>query len=177
LVIAPTNADKKPELTTDNPSLLDLYATSFSNSDFRIDGFENINQPEAIGRVNYTLLGNINYRTKYIIYYIPHSQYTFGLIKSLGSVSKEIVNAVDGTINFNTRNLLDSSSVMLKDLAFSGTVYIFYEDDILSDDQIAHITSEFKASGQSLQLRSAEYKIRAWDQIKLGRLPKSPRFE
>jgi hypothetical protein len=66
---------------------------------------------------------------------------------------------------------------MVKDFVFSGAVYIFYEDDILSDDQIASITSEFKASGQSLQLRSMEYKIRAWDQIKLGRLPKIPRFE
>jgi hypothetical protein len=162
---------------TSTPSLLDLYATSFVNTYFRIEGFQDINEPEAVGRVNYAVLGNMSSRTKFIIYYVPHSKFTIGLIKSLAGSGKEIVNAVDGTINFNTTNLLDSSSAMLRDFVFSGAIYIFYEDDILNQDQIAGIVSEFKLNGQSLQLRSMEYKIRAWDQIKLGRLPKIPRFE
>jgi hypothetical protein len=157
-VIIPISTENKPQSVTDTPSLLDLYAASFSNSDFRFDGFEDINEPEAIGRVNYTLLGNISSRTKFIIYYVPHSQFTLGLIKILASQSIGIVNAVDGTISLQTSNLLDSSSVMLKDFVFSGAVYIFYEDDILSQDQIASVTSEFlPVSLQSLRRAASLY--------------------
>jgi hypothetical protein len=172
----PTGVASNDELT-DEPSILDLYVNGFPNVDIRIDGFTDINEPGAAGRVNYTIMGDFSSNTKFVLYYIPHAKDTLALIKSLRTSSKDIVDAVDGTINVNTKNMLNSSSVRIKDFIFSGSVYIFYEDDILSTEQISQITASYKEAGQIVQFRSSEFKLKVWDEIRLGRFPKMLRYE
>ena len=164
------------ENVTSNPSILDLYVNAFNKADIRIDGFEDIDEPVAT-RVNYTVLGDIGSKTKYILYYIPHSKDILGAINALRTSGKDILAGVDATVHVRTRNLLDDRSEMLKDFMFSGAVYIFYEDDILDNDQIDNITLSYRQIGETLWLRSAEFKLKVWDEIKLGRISRMPRYE
>ena len=99
------------------------------------------------------------------------------MINTLKTATREVINSIDRTIDFNTKNKLNSSSVNIKDFTLSGSVYIYYEDDILTSEQVAQITAAYRESGQMVQLRSSEFKLKVWDQIKLGQFPKMRRYE
>lgn len=157
--------------------MLDLYVNSFDEFEIRVDGFSNINETGGVTRVNYTIVGDLNSKTKYMLYYVPHSRDTLSLIYTLKTFSKSIISIVDDSLSLKTKNQLDNYSVMLRDFSFSGAVYIYYEDDILDNDQAYKITSSYREAGQTLQLRSLDFKLKAWDEIKLGRLSKMRRYK
>jgi hypothetical protein len=127
--------------------------------------------------VYYNVLANFNSNTKFISFYLPSSNDTLKFIYYLKDAGADIINSVDKTINFKTKNVLNTSSVDLKDFMFSRTAHIFYENDILDLKNISDLTDLYKANNELVQFHSTDYKLRVWDEIKLGRVSKVRAYE
>ena len=93
-------------------------------SEIMVDGFSNINETGGVTRVNYTIVGDLNSKTKYMLYYVPHSRDTLSLIYTLKTFSKSIISIINNTLSLKTKNQLDNYSVCLE-ISVSLVLYIY----------------------------------------------------
>jgi hypothetical protein len=162
---------------TSTPSIFDLYANSFPKENLRIDGFTILDiAPGRSWRINYSIIGDFSSNTKFAVFYLPHSKDTVDMIKFIKTDAKMIIDSIDSNISLNTKDIMNTSSVSLKDFVYSGTIYVYYEDEILDTALSSQITSDYKHDANILQLRSSEFKLKIWNEIKLGRVPPMKRY-
>jgi hypothetical protein len=162
----------------EQPSLLSLFMNALKPAaGMKVFGFSDIVNQAFSGRVYYNIHADFVSNSKFISFYLPHSDNTLNVIYYLMDKNIDVIESVDGALNFTFKNILNSSGVNLRDFIFSRTVHIFYEDEVLDLRKIADLTEMYKLHNELVQFHSSEYKLLVWDQIKLGHVSKIKAYE
>lgn len=97
-------------------------------------------------------------KTKFLGFYIFSSSHSYGACEFLVGECEKVMRDIE---SLTGEMATDSASTSLRDLTFSGRVYIYYEDD-LSLQQLADLERLYKSKGLSVIFRSHEYMMRRW---------------
>jgi len=148
------------------PTLLDLFKKDFpgvvSLSDKGFDLQDSTGQVGA--HVDWRLLMDFPSKSEFIAFYVPP-------VRDEVPVCIALIDTVHPTINRVSQNLDASAgfageSTSLRDLTFSGRVFIYHEWP-LSNKQKADIVEAYSAKGLDVQFRGVDYlgeKLIAWHQ-------------
>jgi hypothetical protein len=94
-------------------------------------------------------------RTKFIAFYVPSFPDIFAVCCSLPHMIRVVFETTDKSIEIKTTDSVNTPTA-LKDLAFTGRIYIYYEDD-LSFQQLATIQAAFSEQNVDVQFRGPAY--------------------
>jgi hypothetical protein len=160
---------------TDEPSLLTLFMNLLQPKPGSVvNGFTEDNATG--GRVYYNIYFDFRSNSKYLAFYVPHINNALSVIRDLASEYRSLISSVDGSVNFDTRALGNTSSVATRNYMFSGAIYVFHED-FLSLKELSDLSDVFRNANATAQFYSTEFKLIEQSQIKLGNLPKMAVFE
>jgi hypothetical protein len=162
-------------LLTDEPSLLTLFRNLLRPTPGSIvNGFTEDNATG--GRVYYNIYFDFRSNSKYLAFYVPQNNNALSIIRDLAKDYKPLISSVDGSVNFDTRALGNTSSVATRNYIFSGAIYVFHED-ALSLKELSDLSDVFKNANATAQFYSTDFKLIEQSQIKLGHLPKMAAYE
>jgi hypothetical protein len=168
------SAQTRP-LLTDEPSLLTLFMNLLRPMPGSIvNGFTEDNTTGD--RVYYNIYYDFRSNSKYLAFYVPHNIKALSVIRDLAIGYKPLISSVDGTINFDTKALGNTSSVATRNYFFSGAIYIFHEDT-LSLKELSDLSEVFNNANVTPQFYSTDFKLIEQGQIKLGHFPKMAVYE
>lgn len=145
----PTTANEQP------PTLNDLFSSDFSNT-IKVDvsrwGMLH-NEVEVIqGPIKIYLDFQAN--TKFIGFLVPRSEYSFTACKGLWEQVDPAFKNLEK--NFHSKGGFMPHLTDMKDLTFSGRVFIYHED-LFDFRQLADIVDVFRAHNMSVDFRGPEY--------------------
>ena len=164
--VTPPVANTLPisEIDTTPPTLMELFKSGFPNT-MKVDGASwglvNKDGHELLKGPSKVYL-DFDARTKFIAFYIPRSEYSYESARSLWSQVPPTFAAVEKNIGVQAgyhQNLTD-----LKDLKFSGRVFLYYEDNF-NLRQLADLVDAYKAHGMALDFRGPSFlgdQVIAW---------------
>jgi hypothetical protein len=161
---APKKVKSQPKETP--PTLRELFKKDFANFGGVTDG--GFDLPFAGGQsvhIDGRIITDFPGKNKFVIFYISSIDHEFESCLALADIAKPMALGFPAG-----KDVLggDSTSGMtsIKDLAFSGRVFIYHEWP-LSNKQKADLIEAYAAKGLDLQFRSIEYlgvQLNAWHQ-------------
>jgi hypothetical protein len=141
-------------------TLRDLFTTDFSSLAGGIHGIEYGIFTITSGRgtvtpIDYAIVKQLDTATKFLIFYIPHSDKTSTFCKFLASKYQDYMNS-DRSVRFTAKAPGNSDELDSRDLVFSKRIYIYHETD-LPPKALAKIQTAYRKRGISVILRSLDY--------------------
>ena len=152
----------KPD--TDKPSMFDYYRNNLSNAPFTSRQTTPTTIQFSTGEVlniETTLYRDAAARTKFLAFYIPHSNLTYDACLGLADDYGKIMDGMTSSVVVRGVFGPNSSTVEQNELVFSGRIFIFHEDE-LSLQQRASLDSLYRSKGLGLQFRGTEEMMNNW---------------
>jgi hypothetical protein len=109
------------------------------------------------------VLMNFDGKSEFLAFYIPRQVNSFEKISVLPSAYKPLLEQHNRHARMRTKVPGDTSPTSSVDLAFSGRIFIYYED-MLSLEQLAFLEKQFTAKGLSVQFRGNDYLTLHWNE-------------
>jgi hypothetical protein len=137
-------ADENGIKIGDHPDLLSMFVRDPMPPPvgFQINGCTEYDRPDAKGLIYYKIVGDVPANSKYLLFYLPKSQYSLAIINLIAMEVSEWIAHVENTIHFNNQIQGNTSPIESKDMVFSNAIYIYHED-VLDAIQIGEVTKLF----------------------------------
>jgi hypothetical protein len=161
------------------PSLLTLFMNDFRmkfvgasteiSRDLELDG------GKEKTRIFYNIHYDFSARTKFAAFYIQPTNYFNAVCKFIADDISQMLEQDSSTLGFGWKMQGESTVENMKDIPFSGRVYIYAigAHDIL---ELAEITKYFRDKGIAIQFRSDDYALGAQENIRMGRVKALPTY-
>jgi len=145
------------------PTLSDLFKSSFPNT-LRVDGNEWALMKEGIKITSGPTKVYLDFeaKAKFIAFYVPHSYLSYTAATGLWQQVQEAFSAIEKSVGVTSG--YGANPTDLKELTFSGRVFIFHEDRF-DLRQLADLVDLYKAHGMALDFRGPDYladQVIAW---------------
>jgi hypothetical protein len=161
--VSVTSVPPSLKTKTEPPILPDLFKSGFPNT-LRVEGktwsLMSNNAPLLSGPTKIYL--DFDARTKFIAFYIPRSEHSYEAASGLWANVQGVFAGTEKNIGVQAgyhQNLTD-----IKDLTFSGRVFLYHEDNF-SLRQLADLIDIYKSHGMALDFRGPEFlgdQVVAW---------------
>jgi hypothetical protein len=171
------------------PTLFTLFMTDLKPTNgIRWDAFSDFTYSDektpVTVRIFYTIISDLNANASFVTFYIPaifnklepNKRYSYIIAEKLAADYPRLLDDVRKKHWAEAKFLGDASAISTRDFSFSGRIYIYHADNF-SVTELAALTDEFKKMGATVQFRSMDYAMAAWDSIQLGRIKSPPEYE
>jgi hypothetical protein len=105
--------------------------------------------------------------TKFLSFYIPRFPDAYGVCVALSDFTKQTMETVNTGLEIQSKSPGDSSHVDMKDLQFSGRVYLYHEN-LLSLAELGTLETIYKNKNLFPQFRGSEYSVSRWFQERMA---------
>lgn len=154
------NKQPIPQETKQRPTLYELFKTDFSDT-FRVTEKYTATIDEVKVDIIAQIYDNSFSRTRFMGFYIPHSDHTYQICVLISNEYKKILDKLASV--FNVTNIIpgESAGTTSNELVFSRRIYIYHDTD-LSLQQKASIEQLFKSKELSVIFRGTDFKVASW---------------
>lgn len=112
-------------------------------------------------RLPYSVMADFSARTKFVAFFVPHSQNALNDCHAIADNFEKTFEAVEEAVSVTARRDGEVSSTDMKDLTFSGRVYIYHED-YLDLQQMAFLERIFTSKNAAVAFRGDGYLSSRW---------------
>lgn len=105
--------------------------------------------------------------TKFLSFYIPRFPDAYGVCVALSDFTKQTMETVNTGLEIQSKSPGDSSHVDMKDLQFSGRVYLYHEN-LFSLAELGALETIYKNKNLFPQFRGSEYSTSRWFQERMA---------
>jgi hypothetical protein len=144
-------------------TLRNIFDTDFSNQMTYGGEAESTDVDGTHVTISWLVVADFIARTKYLAYYIPRSPKTVNICAALTSGYQQTLDDADKRVEIRLSIPGDSADTALRDLRFSGRIYIYLEQD-LPLQQLAALEAAFNNNNAAVQFRGSTYRTLHWNE-------------
>ena len=165
------------------PSLLSLFMTDFKGVGAIIGSWTDYGlsqgSKERKERVPIHLYADIHNHKQFVAFYIPPSNFTYTLVKSLASDYAARVRDLNKTVVIKTKDgsgpFVGPETTFVDNPTFSGDVYLYISNG-LTDSEMEELRKAYTEHGASLIIRDFGYVLERWKRIQSGQAEMPPDY-
>jgi len=109
----------------------------------------------------YLVVTDFSARMKFLAFFISRSEHALENCQAIATCYQTAFEAVEGALIMRAGRSGELASTDLKDLTFSGRIYIYYEDSFTLQ-QLASLETLFKSNNAAAIFRGSDYLTSRW---------------